>query len=116
MLADAEKYAKEDEAQKEKIAARNQLESYVFGVKQAVEETGKISNEEKESCLSKCKDTLNWLDNNQLADKEEYEFKLKEIQKETQPIMMKIHGAGGGNGPQAGPGAQAKGPTVEEVD
>lgn len=34
MLADAEKYAAEDEKQKEKIASRNQLEGYIFSAKQ----------------------------------------------------------------------------------
>jgi len=36
MLSEAEKYKAEDEKQKEKVTARNQLESYTFGVKQAV--------------------------------------------------------------------------------
>lgn len=36
MLSEAEKYRAEDEKQKEKVTARNQLESYTFGVKQAV--------------------------------------------------------------------------------
>ena len=34
MLAEAEKYKAEDEKQKEKITARNQLEGYIFSVKQ----------------------------------------------------------------------------------
>lgn len=36
MLAEAEKYKAEDDKQREKVTARNQLESYTFGVKQAV--------------------------------------------------------------------------------
>jgi len=126
MLADAEKYRAEDEKQREKVAARNQLESYVFGVKQAVEEASsdKLSENEKELALNKCKEVLGWLDNNLLADKEEYEYKLKEVQKEAAPLMMKLHG----NGPQAGAappggcgagqsnGYPSRGPTVEEVD
>lgn len=34
MLADAEKYKNEDDKQKEKIAAKNQLEGYLFSCKQ----------------------------------------------------------------------------------
>jgi len=64
------------------------------------------------------------LDNNQLADKEEYEHKLKEIQKSCSALMMKIHGGAGqgGDAPPAGargfPGSRsgAGGPTIEEVD
>jgi len=44
---DAEKYKEEDDRQKERIAARNQLESYVFNVKQAVEESSKLPESEK---------------------------------------------------------------------
>lgn len=130
MVNDAEKYKAEDEQQKEKIAARNQLEGYIFGVKQAADEASgdKLSESDKSMVSSKCKEVLTWLDNNQLADKEEFEYKLKEIQKELQPVMMKLHGAGAG-GPGAGQqmpggcgrnayagGAQQGGPTVEEVD
>merc|ERR1712190_20326 len=38
MVAEAEKYAKEDEAQKSRIEAKNSLESYVFNMKTSVED------------------------------------------------------------------------------
>jgi len=144
MLADAEKYKKEDEMQQERVKARNQLEAYLFGVKQAVQDApaDKINETEKQQVLDKCNENLKWLDNNALADKEEYEDRLKELEKECQPIMMKMHGGGGagaapgggagfpgfpggfpgGATPNgfpggAGPGPQpSSGPTVEEVD
>jgi heat shock protein 1/8 len=130
MLNDAEKYSKEDGIQKEKVQARNQLESYVFGVKQAMDEAPaeKVPEADKQKVIQKCQETLKWLDNNLLAEKEEYEFKLKEVEQECKPVMMKLHGgeagagagAGvppGGCGQQArGPAGKAGGPTIEEVD
>ncbi|ODM99588.1 Heat shock protein 68 [Orchesella cincta] len=117
MLAEAEKYKAEDEKQQERVKARNQLEGYTFGVKQAVEEAAadKLTETEKKTAIEKCSEILKWLDNNLLAEKDEYDFKLKEIQKETQPIMMKLHGKSGaaGAGPDAG---KPSGPKVEEVD
>nr|AIU47025.1 heat shock protein [Phenacoccus solenopsis] len=105
MLADAERYRNEDEKQKERVTARNQLESYVFSVKQAAEEAGsKISENDKKTVIDKAKSILTWLETNTLAEKEEFEEKLKDMQKECAPIMTKLHQAGG------------KGPTVEEVD
>jgi L1 cell adhesion molecule like protein len=103
MLSEAEKYKKEDEEQQQKVKARNQLEGYLFGVKQAVQDApaDKISESEKQPILEKCTEALKWLDNNALADKEEYEFRLKELEKECQPIMMKLHG-GSGEGPGQG--------------
>ncbi|KAE9523576.1 hypothetical protein AGLY_016128 [Aphis glycines] len=119
MLNEAERYKEEDERQKAKIAAKNQLESYVFSVKQALDEAGdKLTESEKNKGKEECDAVVQWLDNNQLADKEEYEYKLKEIQKNCSALMMKIHGAGQPGG--APPGAQgfpgSGGPTVEEVD
>lgn len=94
------------------VTARNQLESYTFGVKQAAEEAaaGKLTEDEKKMVLEKCKAVLNWLDCNTLAEKDEYEDKLKGLQREVGPIMVKLHQGSGGSG------AGSKGPTVEEVD
>lgn len=111
MLSEAEKYKAEDEKQKEKISARNQLEGYIFSAKQAVDDapSDKLSEDDKKIVKDKCAEVLSWLDSNQLAEKDEFEDKLKELQKECSPIMMKLHqGAQGAGG--------AKGPTVEEVD
>ncbi|XP_060862214.1 heat shock protein 68-like [Metopolophium dirhodum] len=123
MLSEAERYKEEDERQKVKIAAKNQLESYVFGVKQALDEAGdKLTESEKNAGKKECEAVIQWLDSNQLAEKDEYEFKLKEIQNSCSALMLKIHGAGqpgatntppGANG---FPGARPRGPTVEEVD
>ena len=68
--------------------------------------------------------TLDWLTNHPLAEKEEFEAKQKELEGVVNPIMMKVYQAAGGGGgmPEGGmpggggaPGGGA-GPTVEEVD
>lgn len=117
MLSEAEKYREEDEKQREKIAARNSLEGYIFGCKQAVEDAapGKVSDADKQLVKDKCQSEMAWLDSNTLADKEEFEHHLKELQKVCSPIMAKMHGQGGGDS-QGGNAGGAKGPTVEEVD
>uniref|UniRef100_A0A023F628 Putative heat shock protein 70b n=2 Tax=Triatoma infestans TaxID=30076 RepID=A0A023F628_TRIIF len=121
MVADAEKYKAEDDNQRERIAARNQLENYVFGVKQAVDECGsKLTEEDKSKLRSKCDEAIKWLDNNTLADKEEYSHKLSQLQKECLPFMTKLHGDGNQThstcGNQAYRGSAHAGPTIEEVD
>ncbi|CAK1546737.1 unnamed protein product [Leptosia nina] len=111
MLSEAERYKEEDEKQRQRVSARNQLESYVFSVRQALDDAGaKLTDQDKVSARTQCDEALRWLDNNTLAEKEEYEHKLKELQRVCSPIMSKLHGAGGA------PGAQPNGPTVEEVD
>ncbi|XP_030750490.1 heat shock protein 68-like [Sitophilus oryzae] len=123
MLSEAEKYKEEDEKQRQKVAARNQLEAYIFQVKQAAQDCGdKLSAEDKATIERECKDALQWLDSNSLAEKEEFEDKQRQLTLSCSPIMSKLHGGAGAGGPNPGagygngfPGAQG-GPTVEEVD
>ncbi|KAG5278918.1 hypothetical protein AALO_G00104150 [Alosa alosa] len=128
MVQDAEKYKAEDDVQREKVAAKNTLESYAFNMKSSVEDEnmkGKISEEDKKTVVEKCNQAISWLENNQLADKEEYEHQQKELEKVCNPIISKLYQGGmpggmpaGGCGAQArsGPGASSQGPTIEEVD
>lgn len=69
MVSDAEKYKAEDELQRGKVTAKNNLESYVFSVKSTVEDErfkDKISDGDKKKILDKCKEVIDWLDRNQV--------------------------------------------------
>ena len=115
MVADAEKYKKEDEMQREKIAARNSLESYVYSVKQTAEDpnvVNKLNADDLEIVKNKTQEVMAWLDRNSMADKEEYEEKQKDLQQVCSPIMAKLHRQ---QQPQQGY-SSSDGPTVEEVD
>ncbi|XP_063225309.1 heat shock protein 68-like isoform X2 [Bacillus rossius redtenbacheri] len=120
MLSEAERYKEEDDRQRERVAARNELESYLFNVKQAVEEAGaRLPDQDKQQVKQECEDMIRWMDCNTLADKEEYKDKLRELQRKCQPVMMKLHGQSGGDAGQAYAGSGQSGPsgpTVEEVD
>ncbi|XP_059482334.1 heat shock protein 68-like [Neocloeon triangulifer] len=123
MLNDAEKYKDEDERQRQRVASRNQFEGYIFQVRQAVDDAGdRLSQTDKDETKAKCEEALKWLDDNQLAEKDEYEHRLKDLQKACAPIMTKIHqgpagGAAGAGQPTGGAAhGGAGGPTVEEVD
>lgn len=109
MINDAEKYKAEDDAQRERVSARNQLENYIFSVKQAVSEAGdKLTDADKETVNKRCSEALQWMDDNSPAEKDEFEHQLKELQQVCMPIMAKLHG-----GSKSSSGA---GPKVEEVD
>ena len=105
MLKDAEKFKREDEKQCERIASKNHLESYIFSVKQALEEnrTSSLSSSEKSKIEEACNKELKWLDANQTADKDEYEFHYKELSRKCSPFMSKLHKSNNG-------------PRVEEVE
>ncbi|NXF38071.1 HSP70 protein, partial [Nyctibius grandis] len=114
MVQEAEKYKAEDEANRDRVAAKNSLESYTYNMKQTVEDEklkGKISDQDKQKVLDKCREVVSWLDRNQMAEKEEYEHKQKELEKLCNPIVTKLYQGAGG----AGAGGSG-GPTIEEVD
>lgn len=116
LLDDAKRYEKEDCEQREKVTSRNALESYVYSVKQAVESASddKISSSDKDKVKQTCDSVIQWLDSNTLAEKDEIEHKMKEVQSELSPIMTKLHQ---GSESFEDPSASAnKGPTIEEVD
>ena len=137
MLAEAEKYKAEDEAEAGRISAKNGLESYAYSLKNTLSDSkfeGKLEPADKEKLSAAIDKTISWIDENQTATKEEYESEQKTLEGEANPIMMKIYGAGAeggmpggmpGGGPggfpgAGGPGAAGHGgddgPTVEEVD
>lgn len=111
MLHDAEQYREADEAQRNRVASKNKVESYVFSVKQALQDAGsKVSDNEKRKAEQECNSVINWLDGNQTAEQDEYEFKYKELERVCRPIMTKLHGGGRQHG------GKEDGPTIEEVD
>merc|ERR1712048_214980 len=125
MVNDAEKFKAEDEAQKERISAKNGLESYCFNMKATIDDEkvkDKLSEADKKAINDKCDEAIKWLDGNQLGEKEEFVDKQKEVEAVCSPIVTKLYqgagGAPGGGMPGAGSGASGKGdgPTIEEVD
>ena len=131
MVNDAEKYKNEDDAQKERIAAKNGLESYIFNLKSTLDQDKvktKLDSDDLNKAKAKLDSALSWLDRNQLGEKEEYEEKQKELEAELKRLMAKLYdgqssgaGAAGQNGDascgqQARQGGQNQEPTIEEVD
>ncbi|KAJ8259586.1 hypothetical protein GJAV_G00171140 [Gymnothorax javanicus] len=124
MVQEADEYKAEDDLQREKITAKNSLESYAFNMKSSVQDDDlkdKISEDDKKKVIEKCSQVISWLENNQLADKEEYEHQQKELEKVCNPIITKLYQGGMasrscGEQARASAGPSFQGPTVEEVD
>merc|ERR1712172_244264 len=135
MVNEAEKYKAEDEKQRDRISAKNGLESYCFNMKSTMEEEkvkSAISESDKKKIEDACDECIKWLDGNQMGEKDEYEDKQKEVEAVCNPIIQSLYsGAGGGapgggmpgggmpGGPGAGgapPSGGGSGPTIEEVD
>merc|ERR1719494_186174 len=94
MVNEAEKYKEEDDKQREKIAAKNGLESYVFNVKNTLDDANakeKLSDDDRNLVRSKCDETLRWLDANENADLDAFREQQSQIETSIRPIMVKLH-------------------------
>merc|ERR1719389_1628421 len=99
MVQEAEEFQEEDKKVRDKIEARNALENYVYSMKNTLGDSekgvaDKIGDDDEE--------IIEWLDDNQDAEKEDFDEKLKEVQDTCSPIISKVYqesgGAPGGGG------------------
>ncbi|KAL3689448.1 hypothetical protein R1sor_015757 [Riccia sorocarpa] len=100
MVKEAEEFAEEDKKVKERIDARNSLETYVYNMKSTVSDKDKLADKidesDKEKIETALKEALEWLDDNQSADKEDFEEKLKEVEAVCNPIITEVYQRSGG--------------------
>merc|ERR1712023_128508 len=91
MVAEAEKYKAEDEANAKRIQAKNEVENYCYSMKNAMNDEklqGKIEEGDKKTVLDKVEETIKWLEAN--------EEKKKEVESVCSPIMQKVYAAAAG--------------------
>lgn len=85
MLKEAEKYKEEDKVNKERLEAKNDLEGYLYNLKNNVLDKEDVSNkmdsDQKAKLKEAVEDTIKWVDDNQIAGKDEFEYKKQEIEK-----------------------------------
>ena len=112
MIQDAEKFAEDDKKVKDKVDAKNELESYTYSLKNQVgdnEKLGsKLSEEEKEKITTAVDAAIEWLDSNPDAETEELKAKKKEVEEVVNPIISKLYQQAGGAPPPSG-GEEAEG-------
>lgn len=126
MVQEAEKYKAEDEDHKKKVEAKNSLENYAYNMRNTVRDEkigSKLNPADKKKIEVAVEDAIQWLDGNQLAECDEFEDKMKELENLCNPIIAKMYqggadAGGGGVDDDAPPAAAASGagPKIEEVD
>jgi L1 cell adhesion molecule like protein len=133
MVKEAETFKAEDEKNRQRIDAKNGLENYAYSLKNTLSDPqleGKIDAADKETLSKKIDEIISWLDGNQMAEKDEFEHKQKELEGVAMPIMQKMYqGAGGAGGMPGGmpdmggmgggappSGGATGGPSVEEFE
>ena len=102
MVDEAQKHQEDDRIAKEKVEARNNLDSYAHQIKRSIEDEklkDKIPEEDRKTIENAIQQTLQWLEKNQTAEKDEIEHQRKELEQKVTPIMTKLYqGMGGGEG------------------
>ncbi|XP_026414825.1 probable mediator of RNA polymerase II transcription subunit 37c [Papaver somniferum] len=131
MVQEAERYKTEDEEHKKKIESKNGLENYAYNMRNTIKDekiAGKLAPEDKKKIEDAIEAAIQWLDSNQLAEAEEFDDKMKELESLCNPIIAKMYQGGAGpdmggfggmgeDGPSmGGAGSTGAGPKIEEVD
>lgn len=100
MVKEAEEFAEEDKKVKERVDARNKLETYIYNMRSTIEDkdklADKIDSDDKEKIEAALKEALEWLDDNQNAEKEDFEEKMKEVEAVCNPVIKQAYEKSGG--------------------
>lgn len=119
MVDEAEKYKEEDNKNKERIDAKNELESTIYQTKSVLDNENikeKISDEDKETINNLIEDVEKWIGENENSELEDFKNKLDEFNTMVQPIMSKLYPKGNENMPGNMEGGMNNEPTIDEVD
>ncbi|XP_073130467.1 luminal-binding protein 5-like [Henckelia pumila] len=100
MVKEAEEFAEEDKKARERIDSRNSLETYLYNMRNQINDgdklADKLESDEKEKIEAATKEALEWMDDNQSADKEDYDEKLREVESVCNPIIAAVYRRAGG--------------------
>ncbi|RNF13406.1 glucose-regulated protein 78 [Trypanosoma conorhini] len=107
MVREAAEFEDEDRKVRERVEARNSLESIAYSLRNQVNDKeklgGKLSAEDKSAVEDAVKEAIHFLDENPNADKEEYDEAREKLQSVTNPIIQKAYQAGGASGEEGQP-------------
>lgn len=123
MVQEAEEFAEQDKNEKEKVTARNELESYLYNLKNSISDTlsAKLSDEDKTTLSKTVDDALVWLEDRPASEKSDYDGKQKEVEEIVNPILKQAYESSSAEtgAPEEDsflPEDLDEGPSVEEVD
>lgn len=119
LVEEAAKYEAEDKLRFERVEAKNQLESYLYNVRNSLNEEGmkeKLGADEAVKAQAAVDDGMQWLSSHDDEEKEVYVSKHKEVEDVIRPILVAAAAASAPMDPKAAGEGAGRGPIVEEVD
>jgi len=95
MVQEAEDAAEDDKRQKETVEARNALENRAYTLRNLINDEdnlgGVVSEDEKATIEQAVDAAIDWLDENFVAEKEDYDDQYKELDSIVTPIIEKLY-------------------------
>jgi len=124
LVKESEEFAEQDKEMKARVESKNNLENYIFSIKNSLnaELKSKLGEENCIKIENIISDGLNWVDENDNATTEEYDNKRKEIETQVQPILMQAYqqqtaqSQANTSEPEKPTTKPTTKPTVEEID
>lgn len=100
MIREAEEFADEDKKIKDRVDAKNSLESFLYNLKNTLDDdqgiASKIDPVEKDELVSLIDESLDWMDENQDEEADMYTARQKEVEAISNPLMRKVYGSSAG--------------------
>ena len=98
MVADAERYRKEDEAQEAKEKEKNNFENFCYAMKTVIEDKklkGSFTNADKRALNAICSEGLAWLEDNEDATTDQMEGMKRVLAAKYDPVMVRVYDEAG---------------------
>lgn len=96
MIQEAEQFAEEDKKVKDRVDARNGLESYIYNMKAQLDDdevglADRIAAKDLKELQDTFDEILDWMENNPDASKDGHDEKKKELENIVNPILRNVY-------------------------
>lgn len=120
MIEEAEKFKETDMEVKAAVAAKNDLESYLYQINSLFQDpmvSSRVGEADRMKILKLCGEITNWINSKDIYSEQEYALKRQDLENMCKPAIMNIYGSRGPNQTERQfPSPDNGGPTIEEVD
>jgi len=120
IVQESEKYKAEDEEKRQQIQAKNDLESFVYQMRNTLDDSkfkDLLKSDDKKKVDEAVKACLKWIEEHPTASREDYENKRKELEEMWRPIITAAYGQQDGvPNTTSGEETSNKGTIIDDVD
>ncbi|XP_060534823.1 heat shock 70 kDa protein 1-like isoform X1 [Cylas formicarius] len=98
MIREAEEFKEEDQMMRAAVAAKNELESYVYRMRGVINDptvSANVSDGDKNMVGNLCREAEDWIRTNDRATESEYARKKEELEAVFHPLVARLYGGSG---------------------